>query len=59
MALSRNEQLDFLEHTVGAIVVAQAQQEGLEKTVDRSKAQRLLEEAERMMKLQRETVIVS
>jgi hypothetical protein len=39
--------------------VAQAQQEGIEQTMDRSEAQRLLEEAERMMQLQRETVIVS
>jgi hypothetical protein len=33
MALSRNEQLHFLGKMVGAVAVAQAQQEGIEQTV--------------------------
>jgi hypothetical protein len=38
MALLGNEQIDFLEHKIGAVVVAQYQQEGIELAVDRSKA---------------------
>jgi hypothetical protein len=44
MAMSGNEQLDFLEQTIGAVVVAQAQQEGIEQTMDRSEAQRLVDD---------------
>jgi hypothetical protein len=56
MALPRDEQLDLLEKTVEA--VAQAQQEDTKKTTDKSEAQRLLEEAKRMIQLQRETPIM-
>jgi hypothetical protein len=58
MALSGNEQLDFLEKTVGAVSMAQAQQEGIEQTMDILEAQRFLEEVERMMQVQREIFIV-
>jgi len=56
MALPREEQLDLLEKTVE--VVAQDQHEDTKNTIDMSEAQRLLEEAERMVQLHRETLIM-
>jgi hypothetical protein len=59
MALPGNEKLYFLEQEVGAVAVEQAQQEGIEQTISRLEAQRILEGDEIMMQLQREIVIVS
>jgi hypothetical protein len=55
MALPGDEQLDFLEQTFGPTTMAQVRQEGAEKIVDRSEAQRLLDEAERMMQMHGDT----